>query len=65
MTISRSPDPQSDPQLAPLLAMILMTIYHFCFDLNQMNLIHQNLNTDEFWLNFRALIMTLFLSLVG
>jgi uncharacterized membrane protein len=46
-------------------ALIIMAIYHFSFDLNQFQVIHQNMNYDDFWLNFRALIMTLFLGLVG
>lgn len=46
-------------------ALIIMAVYHFSFDLNQFQVIHANMNYDEFWLNFRALIMTLFLGLVG
>ena len=46
-------------------AMIIMAIYHFCFDLNQFSVLHQNFNTSEFWLDFRALIMSLFTGLVG
>ncbi len=45
--------------------MVLMALYHFSFDLNQFGIIHENMNHDPFWLNFRAVIMTLFLSLVG
>lgn len=47
------------------LALIIMAIYHFCFDLNQFGILHQNMDTDDFWLNFRALIMTLFLGVAG
>jgi uncharacterized membrane protein len=46
-------------------AMILMAIYHFSFDLNQFGVIHQDMNGSEFWLNFRAVIMTLFMGLIG
>jgi uncharacterized membrane protein len=46
-------------------AMILMAIYHFCFDLNNFGVLHERMNDDEFWLNFRAVIMTSFMGLVG
>jgi len=46
-------------------ALVIMAIYHFSFDLNQFGVIHENMNRDPFWLNYRALILTLFLSLVG
>ncbi len=46
-------------------AVILMVLYHFCFDLNYFGLIHQNFNYNPFWLTFRALIVTCFLTLVG
>ncbi len=58
-------------QRAPLfdsirgIAMILMAIYHFCFDLNYFGVIHQNMNYHYEWLSFRAVIMTLFTGLVG
>lgn len=45
--------------------MILMAIYHFCFDLNQFGVLHADMNSSEFWLNFRAVIMTLFMGLIG
>jgi len=45
--------------------MILMAIYHFCFDLNQFGVIHQDMNNSDFWLDFRAVIMTLFMGLIG
>ena len=45
--------------------MIIMAIYHFCFDLNYFGIIRQDLNYSEGWLSFRALIMTLFTGLVG
>jgi uncharacterized membrane protein len=46
-------------------AMVLMAIYHFCFDLNYFGIIQQNMNQDPFWLWFRALIMTIFMGLIG
>lgn len=58
-------------QRAPLfdsirgIAMILMAIYHFCFDLDYFGVIHQNMNYSDGWLSFRAVIMTLFTGLVG
>lgn len=46
-------------------AILLMFIYHFCFDLTYFGYTNFQFNTDEFWLNFRALIVSLFLGLVG
>jgi uncharacterized membrane protein len=46
-------------------ALIIMAIYHFSFDLNAFGVIQQDMNNSEFWLDFRALIMTSFLGLVG
>lgn len=46
-------------------AMILMAIYHFSFDLNNFGVIQQDMNNSEFWLDFRAVIMTLFMGLIG
>jgi uncharacterized membrane protein len=46
-------------------ALIIMAIYHFSFDLNSFGIIQQDMNNSEFWLDFRALIMTSFLGLVG
>lgn len=43
----------------------LMAAYHFCFDLNYYGFTHFNFNQDPFWLGFRALILSLFLGLVG
>ena len=47
------------------LAMILMAIYHFSFDLNQFGVFQADMNRSEFWLDFRAVIMTLFMGLIG
>ncbi|MCB0348541.1 MAG: DUF1624 domain-containing protein [Bdellovibrionales bacterium] len=46
-------------------AMVIMAIYHFCFDLNTFAVIHQNFNYDFSWLTFRAIIMSLFTGLAG
>ncbi len=46
-------------------ALIIMAIYHFSFDLNSFGVLQQDMNNSEFWLDFRALIMTSFLGLVG
>ncbi|MES2964479.1 MAG: heparan-alpha-glucosaminide N-acetyltransferase [Bdellovibrionota bacterium] len=47
------------------MAMVLMAIYHFCFDLDHFGIIDVNMSRDEFWLIFRAVIMTSFMGLVG
>ena len=46
-------------------AVALMFVYHFCFDLNHFGAIRQDFNHSPFWLGFRALIVSLFLGLVG
>ncbi|HEX8010150.1 MAG TPA: heparan-alpha-glucosaminide N-acetyltransferase [Casimicrobiaceae bacterium] len=43
----------------------LMVVYHFVFDLAWFRVIRADFNTDPFWLGFRAVIVTLFLGLVG
>jgi uncharacterized membrane protein len=47
------------------LAICLMIVYHFCFDLNHFGFLHQDFNYDPFWLSFRGIIVTLFLFTVG
>lgn len=47
------------------LALCLMIIYHFSFDLTTFNVTATDFNHDPFWLSFRALIVTSFLLLVG
>ncbi len=42
-----------------------MIAYHFAFDLNYFGLVQFEFNTDPFWLGSRALILSLFLGLVG
>jgi uncharacterized membrane protein len=46
-------------------AIVLMVIYHFCFDLSYFGLASFDFYQDRFWLNFRTLILSLFLGLVG
>jgi len=43
----------------------LMVAYHFAFDLAHFRMIEADFNHDPFWLAARALIVTIFLSLVG
>jgi len=47
------------------IAIILMFIYHFCFDLNYYNFIETNFYVNPWWINFRIVIVSLFLWLVG
>jgi uncharacterized membrane protein len=46
-------------------AICLMVVYHFAFDLAWFRVLRADFNHDPFWLAFRALIVTLFLGLVG
>jgi len=46
-------------------AIVLMFIYHFCYDLNHFQFIYADFRTSPFWINFRILIVSLFLGLVG
>jgi uncharacterized membrane protein len=46
-------------------ALCLMFVYHFTFDLNWFRVVHVDFNHDPVWLAFRGLIVTLFLGLVG
>ena len=46
-------------------AIVLMVIYHFCFDLSYFGLADFDFYNDRFWINFRILILSLFLGLVG
>lgn len=47
------------------LAVALMIAYHFCFDLDYFRLAHFDLHAGTFWLVSRAVIVTLFLLVVG
>ena len=44
---------------------VLMVAYHFAFDLAWFRVINADFNHDSFWLISRAVIVTLFLALVG
>ena len=46
-------------------AIVLMILYHFCFDLNHFQLLSLDFYHDPFWLGARLFIVTLFLLLVG
>ena len=47
------------------LAILLMIIYHFSFDLDNFNYIQINMDHSVFWQSFRAVIITLFLTTMG
>jgi len=47
------------------LALCLMFVYHFAFDLRFYRVIAADFEHDPFWLAFRALIVTSFMLLVG
>ena len=47
------------------IALLLMFIYHFNFDLDYYQFIQIDFHNNPWWLNFRTLIVTLFLWLVG
>ena len=47
------------------IAIILMVVYHFCFDLDNFNIIQVNMDTSPLWRGFRYFIITLFLSTMG
>lgn len=46
-------------------AILLMFVFHFSFDLNYFGVVSIHFLEDPFWLNFRRLIVSLFLILVG
>jgi uncharacterized membrane protein len=46
-------------------AIVLMIVYHFCFDLSYFHILHADLNHDPLWIGFRSLIVSSFLMLVG
>ncbi len=46
-------------------AIVMMVVFHFTYDLNHFNFIKADFNHDPFWLNFRTLIVTFFLCLAG
>jgi uncharacterized membrane protein len=46
-------------------AIVWMTVYHFCFDLNHFGYLKQNFYTDPFWTWQRTAIVSLFLFTAG
>ncbi|MCF6230527.1 MAG: DUF1624 domain-containing protein [Gammaproteobacteria bacterium] len=46
-------------------AIVMMVVFHFTYDLNHFNYLEVDFYRDPFWLNFRTLIVTFFLCLVG
>ena len=46
-------------------AVLLMLVYHFCFDLNYFGVIHFQFQSDPFWLGLRAIIVGGFVLAVG
>jgi len=46
-------------------AIAMMIAFHFSYDLNYFHFVDFDFYRDPFWLNFRTLIITLFLCLVG
>jgi len=46
-------------------SILLMFIYHFSYDLDYFGFIQQNFNNDELWINFRRVIVSLFLLVMG
>lgn len=47
------------------IAIAMMIVFHFSFDLTMFNLSQQNFYDDPFWLNFRVVIVSTFLSVMG
>lgn len=46
-------------------AILLMFIYHFSYDLDYYGFIQQDFTLDAFWINFRVVIVSLFLLIMG
>lgn len=68
--IMKNPAPAVNPRYALIdalrgTAIVLMFIYHFSFDLNYFGYLDTNFYTDPFWINFRILIVSTFLAVVG
>src|SRR3989344_3516710 len=47
------------------LAMVWMTVFHFCFDLSHLGFWPQNFRADPFWTSQRTVIVSLFLFCAG
>lgn len=46
-------------------AIVLMLLYHFCFDLSYFGVLHIDFNHQPFWLGARSAIVSLFLLVMG
>jgi len=46
-------------------ACVLMIFYHFCYDLNYLQIVSFDFYHNPFWLGLRTLIVSLFLGIVG
>src|SRR5437868_5306434 len=46
-------------------AIVWMTVFHFCFDLNHFGWLHQDFYNDAFWTGQRTAIVSLFLFCAG
>lgn len=46
-------------------AIVMMFAYHFTFDLHYYGVVSADFNHDPFWLGFRAIIVSLFLGVMG
>lgn len=46
-------------------AIVLMVIFHFCFDLNNFHVVHFDLKHGDFWKYYRYLIVTMFVFTSG
>lgn len=62
--------PSSDTRLVTIdimrgFAVLLMVIFHFCYDLNYFNLARFDFYHSSFWTGFRSIIVTLFLLVSG
>jgi len=61
----RSPSRRAPLDALRGLAVLWMTAYHFCFDLNYFGWIHQNFNGSLLWTAQRTCILSLFLACAG
>src|SRR5581483_7425720 len=47
------------------IALLMMFAYHFSFDLRYYGVLQADFENDPFWLTFRAIIVAMFMTLVG